>query len=87
MKYPHLKDVLPSMGYSAQQLSDLEATINAVPCDIVVSATPADLSRLIKTEKPIIRVRYSIQEKGQPTLNSIMKKFMQDVKPTPMPPA
>ena len=86
LKYPHLKDVLPSMGYSPQQLSDLEATINAVPCDIVVSATPADLSRLIKTEKPIIRVRYSIQEKGQPTLNSIMKKFLQDVKPTPMPP-
>ncbi len=86
LKYPHLKYVLPSMGYSLQQLSDLEATINAMPCDIVVSATPADLSRLIKTEKPIIRVRYAIREKGQPTFNSIMKKFLQDVKPTPTPP-
>jgi predicted GTPase len=86
LKYPHLKDVLPSMGYSPQQLGDLEATINAVPCDIVVSATPADLSRLIKTEKPIIRVMYSIQEKGQPTFNSIMKKFLQGVKPPPMRP-
>jgi predicted GTPase len=87
LKYPHLKYVLPSMGYSLQQLSDLEATINAAPCDIVVSATPADLSRLIKTEKPIIRVRYSIKEKGKPTFNSVMKKFLQGVRPSPMPPA
>jgi predicted GTPase len=86
LKYPHLKYVLPSMGYSPQQLGDLEATINAVPCDIVLSATPADLSRLIKTEKPIARVRYSIKEKGQPTFSSVMKKFLQDVKPFPMPP-
>jgi predicted GTPase len=74
------------MGYSPQQLGDLEATINAVPCDIVLSATPADLSRLIKTEKPIVRVRYSIKEKGQPTFSSVMKKFLQDVKPSAMPP-
>jgi predicted GTPase len=85
-KYPHLKYVLPSMGYSLQQLNDLEATINAVPCDIVVSATPADLSRLIKTDKPIVRVRYSIKEKGKPTFSSVMKKFLQDAKPHQMPP-
>jgi predicted GTPase len=85
-KYPHLKYVLPSMGYSHGQLSDLESTINAVPCDIVLSATPADLSRLIKTEKPIVRVRYSIREKGKPTFSSVMKKFLRGVKPSPMPP-
>jgi predicted GTPase len=86
LKYPHLKYVLPSMGYSLQQLSDLEATINAVPCDVVLSATPADLSRLIKTEKPIIRVRYSIKEKGKLTFSSVMKKFLQDVDTSQTPP-
>jgi len=68
----HLDRVLPAMGYSLEQLKELEETINRAECDLVVSGTPIDLSRLIKTNKPVIRVRYSLLEKSKPDLAEII---------------
>ncbi len=73
-KYPQVSEVLPAVGYSEQQLKDLEATINATPADVVVSATPINLARVIKVNKPIVRVRYELQEIGKPTLEDIIKE-------------
>jgi predicted GTPase len=71
-KYPHLEKVLPAVGYSSEQIEELEATINETECDLVVSATPVDLSRLISIGKPLIRVRYEYQGIGHPTLEDVL---------------
>jgi predicted GTPase len=65
---PHLGHVLPAMGYSAEMLEDLEATIEAVDADVLVTGTPIDLGRLLATRHPIRRARYEVQEVGRPTL-------------------
>jgi len=65
---PHLGAVLPAMGYSAQMLEDLGATIEAVGADVVVTGTPIDLARLLPTSSPVRRARYEIREVGRPTL-------------------
>jgi len=75
-KYPHLAAVLPAMGYSDQQCSELEQMISAVPCDIVLSGTPIDLNRAIKVKKQIVRVRYELQEIGKPDLTVVLDKFL-----------
>ncbi|RCK78452.1 MAG: hypothetical protein OZSIB_1372 [Candidatus Ozemobacter sibiricus] len=74
-KYPNIGDIIPAMGYGKKQMADLEKTINAVSCDLVVSATPIDLTRVIKIKKPHLRVRYELQEIGEPGLDSILKEF------------
>jgi predicted GTPase len=61
-KYPNSGQILPAMGYSEQQISDLQATINATPCDVVVEGTPIDLTRIIKVNKPIAEVTYELEE-------------------------
>ena len=58
--YPHLENVLPAMGYGARQVREFEATINRAPADIVIAATPVDLSRLIRIHKPLVQIRYSL---------------------------
>ncbi|MFZ3382992.1 MAG: hypothetical protein WA144_03610, partial [Candidatus Methanoperedens sp.] len=60
--FPHIHAVLPAMGYSSEQMKELEDTINASDCDIVLAGTPIDLGRLLKLNKPVIRVRYTIEE-------------------------
>jgi len=67
-KYSHLTNLLPAMGYSHEQVRELEATIAATPCDVVLVATPIDLRRIMKIDKPALRVRYELQEIGIPTL-------------------
>jgi predicted GTPase len=74
-KYPHLSTILPAMGYGEQQIKDLEETVNRIDCDTVISGTPIDITRVIKTNKPIIRVRYKLQEIGRPTLEDVLKRF------------
>ncbi len=74
-KYPHLKELLPAMGYGDQQVKDLQDTINKVPCDVVIAGTPIDLSRVVKINKPIVRVRYTLKEIGKPDLAAILAKF------------
>ena len=74
-KYPHLTNLLPAMGYSDAQRHELEQTIAQVPCDTVVVATPVNLGRLLKVEKPMVRVRYEIQELSRPTLAELLGEF------------
>ena len=74
-KYPTTGDVLPAMGYGAEQTAELEQTIADTPADLVVIGTPIDLRRLIKIDKPTVRVRYELQEIGRPTLDDVLKDF------------
>jgi predicted GTPase len=74
-KYGHLDKVLPAMGYGHEQIEELGRTINACDCELVVSATPIDLSRLIKTNKKIIHVRYELEEQGSPNLREVLARF------------
>ena len=73
-KYPSTGPILPAMGYGDEMTKDLEQTINDADVDMVISATPIDLNRIIKVNKPMQRVRYELQEIGQPTLEDILKK-------------
>ncbi len=76
VKYPKTGMILPAMGYGDKMVKDLEDTINRADVDLVVSATPIDLTRIIKVNKPMQRVRYELQEIGKPDLEDIlMKKF------------
>ena len=72
-KYPSTGPVLPAMGYGAQQTRELEETINKMDVDLVIIGTPIDLLRVIQINKPSQRVRYELQEIGQPTLVDILK--------------
>ncbi|MEO0186148.1 MAG: hypothetical protein ABIL26_00760 [candidate division WOR-3 bacterium] len=67
-------DVLPALGYSPKQIEELQEVINSCPADIVISATPINLSRVVKTDKPILRVRYELQEIGKPTLEDVIRE-------------
>ncbi|MGZ4254175.1 MAG: cyclic 2,3-diphosphoglycerate synthase [Solirubrobacteraceae bacterium] len=71
-QYPHIGPVLPAMGYSEQQLRELEATIDAVDCDIVVAGTPVDLERLVRCRHPIRQATYELAEIGEPTLAQVL---------------
>lgn len=73
-KYPRTGQILPAMGYGDEMVHDLEKTINDSDVDMVLSATPIDLNRIIKVNKPMQRVRYELQEIGQPTLMDLLKK-------------
>jgi predicted GTPase len=72
-KYPNIGPLLPAVGYGDEQVRDLEATIRRVPCDLVIVATPVDLTRIIRIDTPMVRVRYELQEIGKPDLKDIMK--------------
>ncbi|MBU1939693.1 MAG: cyclic 2,3-diphosphoglycerate synthase [Candidatus Diapherotrites archaeon] len=75
-KFPR-SEILPAMGYSDQQIKELEETINASTADVVVSGTPIDLSRVLKSEKPIIRANYELEEIGELTLEKLLDEFLQ----------
>jgi predicted GTPase len=74
--YPNIGTLLPAMGYSQQQLKDLEETINKTVCDAVVIGTPIDLNRIIKIDKPNTRVYYDLQEIGKPNLEESIDGFV-----------
>ena len=76
--YPHLTSLLPAMGYSAMQRHELEETINRVPCDLVLVATPIDLAHLIKLNKPSLRVTYEVEDLTHPGLAEILARFSQE---------
>lgn len=75
-KYPHIGRVLPALGYGARQIRNLERTINNAKCKVVISGTPIDLSRIMKINKPMVRVRYEIKEIGRPRLEDVIKEFL-----------
>ena len=72
-KYPNIGTLLPAMGYSEQQLKDLETTINASGADVVVIGTPIDLRRIVNIKLPAVRVKYDLQEIGHPTVADILE--------------
>jgi predicted GTPase len=74
-KYPHLDRVLPAMGYGESQIAELNQTIDKVECDLVIGATPIDLSRLIRTNKKILRVTYDLEEIDHPDLKDVLKDY------------
>ena len=78
--YPGIGCLLPAMGYSDQQLADLEETINATDCDAVVVGTPIDLSRIVKINKPFTRVHYDLQSIGEPSLKQLIDEFVVKMK-------
>ena len=75
-KYNHLGIILPAMGYGKKQIEELEKTINAIECDLVVIGTPIDLSRLINIKHESVRVKYDLQEIGQPDLMSVVEPLL-----------
>lgn len=74
-KYSQLEVILPAMGYSSKQLKELEETINSVPADLVIVATPINLGKILNLNKPHVRVRYELQEIGKPDLEQIIRDF------------
>lgn len=74
-RYRHLTNLLPAMGYSAMQKHELEETIRRTPCDLVLIATPIDLARVIKLDKPNLRVTYEVEELTNPGLAELLAEF------------
>jgi predicted GTPase len=74
--YPEIGAVLPAMGYGQRQIADLEATIDAADCDVVIIGTPIDLGRLLAIDKPHTRVYYDLQEIGKPDLTDVIDEFV-----------
>jgi len=75
-KYPGIGTLLPAMGYGDEQIRDLAATIDKVPCDVVIIGTPIDLNRIVKIRKPTVRVMYELQEVGKPDLTKVLDSFI-----------
>ena len=75
-KYTHITDVLPAMGYGREQMSELEATINAADCDLVLIGTPIDLGSLLNLNKPALRVTYELGGKATDALRKEIEKVV-----------
>jgi predicted GTPase len=78
-QYPHIGPVLPAMGYSKNQIDDLEHTINQADCDLVLFATPIHLTRLVSINKPTLRVLYEYRDHGEPRLEEVLLKRLKDI--------
>jgi predicted GTPase len=77
-RFPQLGPVLPAMGYGAEQLADLEATIRAVPCDVVVTGTPIDLGRIIDVGRPVRHAAYASREVSGPRLRDVLEPVISE---------
>ena len=80
-RYQHLTSLLPAMGYSDMQRHELEETIRRTPCDLVIVATPIDLARTIKIERPNLRVTYAVEELTKPSLADCLANFVHEHEP------
>ncbi len=76
-EYTHLGALLPAVGYGEEQIKELEETINNTPCDSVVIGTPIDLRQVLQIDKPAVRAKYDLEEKGTVTLEKVLKKHFQ----------
>lgn len=79
-KFPHMGNLLPAMGYSEKQMSELKKTIERTPCDLVVIGTPIDLRRYINIPKPAVRVTYDLKEIGDLDLEEVLKPVIDKAK-------
>jgi predicted GTPase len=77
--YPHIGAVLPAVGYGRAQLDALRDTINASDAEVVVAATPIDLAALLTLDKPVVRARYEYADAGEPTLTSLVERFLRSL--------
>ncbi|HPC83083.1 MAG TPA: cyclic 2,3-diphosphoglycerate synthase [Thermoanaerobaculaceae bacterium] len=75
-KYPNAGQILPAMGYSGQQVKDLEDTINATPADVVIEGTPIDITRLVKVNKPIVQVTYELEELAPGVIEAMVREVV-----------
>jgi predicted GTPase len=75
-RFPHLGDVVPALGYGEQQMKELEKTINRIPAEVVILATPVNLGRFLKLNKPAVKVSYELKEVTKPNLNDIIDRFL-----------
>ena len=75
-KYNHLEKVLPAMGYSRQQVEELRETINRSDAEVVVTGTPIDITHILEVDKPVVRVKYDLDEKTKPDVTDILKDFV-----------
>ena len=73
---PDPRWLLPAVGYGDAQVRDLEETIRRVPCDLVIVATPVDLTRIVRIDKPMLRARYSLAETTRPDLTEHLRERM-----------
>jgi len=78
-QYAHISVAVPAVGYGEQQLADLQETINRVPAELVVSATPVRLNAIAELNKPVVQVRYELEEKGEPTIEDIIRKKLAEI--------
>lgn len=69
-EFPQIQEVLPAMGYSEEQLKELEEIINKTDCDVVLAGTPIDLTKILNVNKPVVRVTYELEEIGEPNLKT-----------------
>ena len=79
-KYPHLKHVVPTLGYSSQQIRDFEETLNKIPADVIISGTPFNMLNMVKVNKPVVHVRYEVKELNRPTINEIVEEFLSKIR-------
>ena len=75
-EFPHITEIVPAMGYNDEQIEDMEKTLNKAKCDIILNGSPIDLEKLIKTNKPIIKVRYDIESIRSPTIEEVLDNFI-----------
>ncbi len=76
-EFPQITQIVPAMGYNDQQIKDMEDTLNKADCDIIIDGSPIDLEKLIKSNKPIIRVTYDIEPISSPTIEETLDKFIE----------
>ena len=79
-EFPQLDDIVPAMGYNDEQIKDMEDTINGVPADVVIDGSPIDLGKLIKCNKPIVRIDYDIEAIGTPSIESMIDDLLAKLK-------
>ncbi|MDH5683925.1 MAG: cyclic 2,3-diphosphoglycerate synthase [candidate division WOR-3 bacterium] len=75
-QYPHLKRVLPALGYGTEQIKELEETINQASADLVIAATPVNLTRILKVNKPMVNVEYRLKEISRPDIEDVVTEFL-----------
>jgi len=81
-RYPHLESLVPAMGYGPAQMAELAETLNAVDADVVLAGTPIDLTRVLQLDKPVVRVRYDLEEVSGPPLRELIAPILATARPT-----
>ncbi len=76
LRYPHIKNIIPALGYGQKQIKELQRSINNTPADSIIIATPVDLRKFLKLNKPAVKVDYELVEKSNVKLRDIIKKYL-----------